>query len=73
MPINGITTIDAEPSNKDHRRPKPPPPFKNNTQTPRSSEIGEDSHNKTDGNIPVGCVIVERTKNQQCDTSYKRN
>jgi hypothetical protein len=63
MPVDGITTVNSEPSEQEHNRPKSPFSFKKDTHAPRSGEIGEESHDEADGNVPVWCPIVERSKN----------
>jgi hypothetical protein len=63
MPVNGITTVNSEPSEEEHDRPKPPFSLKKDTHAPGGGEVGEDRHDEADGNVPVRCPTVEGTKN----------
>jgi hypothetical protein len=73
VPIKPVTSVDRKPRCEQHRWPKSPLSFNYDTQTPWSGEVSAESHNKTDGNVPVWRVIIEGTKNQQCDANHKRN
>ena len=59
MPVDGVATIDSEPGEEEHDRPKSPFSFKKDTDAPRSGEVGEDSHDEADRDVPVQCPIVE--------------
>jgi len=63
MPVDGVATINSEPGAEEHHRPKPPFSFKKDTHAPGSSEVGGRCHDEADGNVPVWCPIVKRTKN----------